>query len=95
MIVTVNPKLTELCEEYERRRAELVASSGEATAAIPPILTVVLLVVPIVLRAIQSGKFDLAAIRDILDLVLPTIGVPPELIALAKQIIDLLIGGLT
>lgn len=91
MIVSLDPKLQALCDEYERHRGELVA--GDATKAIPPILTVVLAVVPLVIRLIRGGSLDIAVIRQIIDSVLPFIGVPPELLELAKQIIDMLIEG--
>ena len=84
--------LEELCEQYETQRKAAMASAGEGAPAIPGILSVILAILPVLLTLIKGGKFDLTVLQELIPTLLAALGVPAELIELAKKIITMLIG---
>lgn len=85
--------IEQLCAEYETKRLAVMA--GDGAPAIPPILTVILAIVPVLLSLIKGGKFDVSVLADLIPTLLTALGVPAELIDLAKQIIAALVGLIT
>lgn len=82
----------QLCEQYETKRTAAMAVAGEGAPAIPPILMVLLTIIPMLLPLIKGGKFDPKVLLDLIPQILAVIGVPAELLELAKQIISALLG---